>query len=145
MKLPIVALALVSLAMLTGCASTAISVRDAKPVPADEVYAFQSKPAGESGKITVVRDSGAIGSGCDIVVYVDRRKAGKIGTSQRASFYLSPANINLGAGLAGSGLCAGAAIRTISASVQANKESLYRISGDMSGFYIGIGPYVDYN
>jgi len=84
-----------------------------------------------------------VGSGCDIVVYVDGRKAGKIGTSQRASFYLPAGNINLGAGLAGSGLCAGAAIRTISASVQANKESLYRISGDMSGFYIG--PYVDYN
>ena len=52
-------------------ASSAISVRDAKPVPADELYAFQSKPKGDSGKITVVRDSEAVGSGCDIVTYVD--------------------------------------------------------------------------
>jgi hypothetical protein len=129
--------------MLAGCASTAISVRDAKPVQADEVYAFQSKPSGESGKITVVRDSGAVGSGCDIVVYVDGRKAAKIGTGQRATFYLPPGSPNIGAGLAGSGLCAGAAIRTIAAKVQLGKESLYRISGDMAGFYIG--PYVDYN
>ncbi|WP_307987982.1 hypothetical protein [uncultured Pseudomonas sp.] len=140
MRILIGALAVASLA---GCASSPIPVSQAKPVPSDELYAFQSKPAGESGVITVVRDSGMVGSGCDIVVYVDGRKAGKIGTSQRASFYLPPGNINMGAGLAGSGLCAGAAIRTISASVQANKESLYRISGDMSGFYIG--PYVDYN
>lgn len=101
-------IAAVAVAMLAGCASSAISVRDAKPVPSDEVYAFQTKPAGESGKITVVRDSGAVGSGCDIVVYVDGRRAAKIGTGQRATFYLPPGSPNLGAGLAGSGLCAGA-------------------------------------
>ncbi|OPB16868.1 hypothetical protein BFW91_01935 [Pseudomonas fluorescens] len=136
-------IAAVAVAMLAGCASTAISVRDAKPVPADEVYAFQSKPGVDSGKITVVRDSGAVGSGCDIVVYVDGRKAAKIGTGQKATFYLPAGSTNLGTGLAGSGLCAGAAIKTISANVQAGKESLYRISGDMSGYYLG--PYVDYN
>ncbi|PHN32145.1 hypothetical protein [Pseudomonas sp. ICMP 460] len=136
-------IAAVAAVMLVGCASSAISVRDAKPVPSDEVYAFQTKPAGESGKVTVVRDSGAVGSGCDIVVYVDGRKAAKIGTGQRATFYLPPGSPSLGAGLAGSGLCAGATIRTIAATVQPGKESLYRISGDMAGFYIG--PYVDYN
>lgn len=128
--------------MQTGCASTAISVIDAKPVPRDELYAFQTKPAGDSGKITIVRDSGMVGSGCDIVVYVDGRKAAKIGTGQRVSFYLPPGTPSIGAGLAGSGLCGGAAIRTISANVRSGKESLYRISGDMSGFFIG--PYVDY-
>jgi hypothetical protein len=132
-----------AVALLPGCASTAISVRDAVPVPADEIYGFQSKPSGESGKVTVVRDSGAVGSGCDIVVYVDGRKAAKIGTGQRATFNLPSGTTNLGAGLAGSGLCAGAAIRTIAATVRSGKESLYRISGDMAGFYIG--PYVDYD
>lgn len=136
-------IAAVAVVMLAGCASSAISVRDAKPVPSDEVYAFQTKPVGESGKITVVRDSGAVGSGCDIVVYIDGRRAAKIGTGQRATFYLPPGSPNLGVGLAGSGLCAGAAIRTIAATVKPGKESLYRISGDMAGLYIG--PYVDYN
>lgn len=139
MKLIVGALAVV---LLAGCASSAIPVSQADPVPRDELYAFQSKPAGESGKVTVVRDSGMVGSGCDIVVYVDGRKAAKIGTGQRASFYLPPGNPSIGAGLAGSGLCGGAAIRTISANVQSGKESLYRISGDMSGFFLG--PYVDY-
>ncbi|WP_433739003.1 hypothetical protein [Pseudomonas putida] len=139
MKLIVGALAI---ALLAGCASSAIPVNQAEPVPQDELYAFQSKPAGESGKITVVRDTGMVGSGCDIVVYIDGRKAAKIGTGQRASFYLPPGTPSIGVGLAGSGLCAGAAIRTIPASVQNGKESLYRISGDMSGFFIG--PYVDY-
>lgn len=131
-----------ALVMLAGCASSAIPVGDAAPVPADELYAFQSKPSGKSGKVTVVRDSGMVGSGCDIIVYIDGRKAAKIGTSQRASFYIPPGSSNIGAGLAGSGLCVGAAIRTISATVNQDQESLFRISGDMSGFYIG--PYVDY-
>jgi hypothetical protein len=130
------------LLLLTGCASTAIPIGQAEPVPRDELYAFQNKPAGESGSVTVVRDSGMVGSGCDVVVYVDGRKAAKIGTGQRASFYLPPGNPSIGAGLAGSGLCGGAAIRTISANVKSGKESLYRISGDMSGFFIG--PYVNY-
>lgn len=127
---------------LAGCASSAIPVNKANPVPRDELYAFQAKPTGESGKVTVVRDSGMVGSGCDIVIYVDGKKAAKIGTGQRASFYLAPGTPSIGAGLAGSGLCGGAAIRTISASVQSGKESVYRISGDMSGFFLG--PYVDY-
>jgi len=131
-----------SVALLAGCASSAIPVTQAEPVPQDELYAFQSKPAGDSGKVTVVRDSGMVGSGCDIVVYVDGRKAAKIGIGQRASFYLPPGTPSIGAGLAGTGLCGGAAIRTISANVQNGKESVYRISGDLSGFYIG--PYVDY-
>jgi len=45
--------------------------------------------------------------------------------------------------LAGSGLCGGMAVRSITGRVQAGEESLYRISGDMSGVYIG--PYIDYN
>jgi hypothetical protein len=135
-------IAAIAAAVLAGCASSAIPISQADPVPRDELYAFQTKPAGESGKVTVVRDSGMVGSGCDIVVYVDGRKAAKIGTGQRASFYLPPGTPSIGAGLAGSGLCGGAAIRTISANVQSGKESLYRISGDMSGFFLG--PYVDY-
>ena len=57
-----IVIAVVAMAMLAGCASSAISVGDAKPVPMDELYAFQSKPSGESGKVTVVRDSGAVPS-----------------------------------------------------------------------------------
>jgi hypothetical protein len=137
-----VLLGTLAVALLAGCASTAIPVNQADPVPADELYAYQTKPKGDSGKLTVVRDAGMVGSGCDIVVYIDGRRAAKIGTSQRASFFLPAGTANIGAGLAGSGLCAGAAIRTISANVSNGKESLYRISGDMSGFFIG--PYVDY-
>lgn len=131
------------LALLTGCATSATPVQKAEPVPQDELYAFQAKPTAESGRLTVIRDSGALGSGCDIVVYIDGAKAAKVGSGQRATFYLQPGQPNLGIGLAGSGLCGGMAVRSITGRVEAGEESLYRISGDMSGVYIG--PYIDYN
>lgn len=131
------------LALLAGCASSAIPVEEAKPVPNDELYAYQSRPAGQAGTLTVVRDSGFVGSGCDAVVYIDGVKAAKIGTGQRATFFLPPGNPNIGVSFAGSGLCMGVAVRTITGKVQAGAESLYSISGDMSGIYIG--PYVKYN
>ncbi|MEC4022200.1 hypothetical protein VSO52_05285 [Pseudomonas fulva] len=131
------------LALLAGCTTSAISVQQAEPVPSDELYAYQSRSGSTSGALTVVRDSGALGSGCDIVVYVDGKRSAKVGPGQRATFYLPPGQPNLGIGLAGSGLCGGMAVRSITGSVEAGKETVYRISGDMSGVYIG--PYINYN
>lgn len=133
----------VAVAVLAGCVSSAISVREATPVPGDELYAFQIKPRGDSGTVIVLRDSGAVGSGCDVVVFIDGKRAAKLGTGQRASFHLPPGQPSIGIGLANSGLCGGMAVRTIVGNVQNGKESIYRISGDMSGIYIG--PYVNYN
>uniref|UniRef100_UPI001E4CD47F hypothetical protein n=1 Tax=Pseudomonas putida TaxID=303 RepID=UPI001E4CD47F len=133
----------VGLALLAGCTTSAISIQQAEPVPSDELYAYQSRSGSSSGALTVVRDSGALGSGCDVVVYVDGKKSAKVGPGQRATFYLPPGQPNLGIGLAGSGLCGGMAVRSITGSVEAGKETVYRISGDMSGVYIG--PYINYN
>lgn len=139
MKLFLGALTLV---VLAGCSTSPMSARDADPVPSDELYAFQGKTASTTSRITVVRDGGFVGSGCDLVFYIEGRRAAKIGPGQRASFYVEPGAVNLGTGLAESGLCAGAAIRTISANIKPGAESQFRISGDMSGFFLA--PYVDY-
>lgn len=129
--------------VLAGCATSPTAVQTAEPVPQDELYAFQQKPHGQSGTMIVVRDSGALGSGCDVVVYVDGKRAAKIGTGQRATFYLPPGQPNLGIGLADSGLCSGMAVRSITAKVAAGETTTYRISGDMAGVYIG--PYIEYH
>lgn len=129
-------------ALLAGCSSNPISISEAKQAPRDEIYAFQSTPAGSYGKITVLRDSGLNASGCDFVVYVDGKKSAKLGSGERASFLLSPGSYSVGVGLAGMGLCAGQAIRTVSTNVTSQKESILRLSSDMTG--ITIGPYVEY-
>lgn len=89
-----------------------------------------------------MRDGGINTSGCDFVVYVDGKKAAKLGSGEKASFLISPGTYNLGVGLAGVGLCAGQAIRTISVNVTDKKDSIFRLSSDMTG--ITVGPYVEY-
>jgi hypothetical protein len=127
---------------LSGCATSPIPVSEAKPVPFDEIYGFQNKATPNSGRLTVFRDGGLVGSGCDVVLYIDGKRAAKIGPGQRASFNLPEGEVDLGTGLADSGLCSGAAIKTVASNIKPGKESIYRISGDMQGFYLG--PYVDY-
>lgn len=131
------------LALLTGCATSVTPLGQATPVPKDEIFGHQTKLQGPSGTLTVVRDSGLQGSGCDVVVYIDGKKAAKVGPGQRASFYLPVGRPDIGVGLADSGLCAGMSVRSISGNVRADMDSVYRISSDMSGVYIG--PYLDYN
>jgi hypothetical protein len=130
-------------ALLAGCSSNPISLTDAKQAPRDEVYAFQSVPAGSYGRIIVLRDGGINASGCDFVVYVDGKKAAKLGSGEKASFLLTAGTYNLGVGLAGVGLCAGQAIRTISINVIDKRDSIFRLSSDMTG--ITVGPYVEYH
>ena len=141
MKLIVGALAV---ALLAGCSSSQISVREAKPVPRDELYAFQKKSANASSQIVVVRDGGILGSGCDVIFYIEGRRAAKIGPSERASFYYEPGSVNLGIGLADSGLCTGVAIKTISANLKPERQSQFRISNDVSGGLF-LAPYVDYS
>lgn len=137
----IIATGLITLAV-GGCVSAPMPFSEAKPVPAEEVYGFSDAGAKESGSVTVFRDSGFVGSGCDVVFYIDGQRAAKIGPGQKATFKLPAGEVNLGTGLVESWLCAGAAIKTIAANVKTGKEAIYRINGDMQGFYLG--PYVDY-
>ncbi|WP_259744919.1 hypothetical protein [Pseudomonas protegens] len=130
------------MALLAGCFSNAIIVQQAKQAPKDQLYAFQARPAGAYGAITVLRDGGINASACDFVIYVDGKKAAKLGSSQKVTFYVKSGALNLGVGLAGSGLCMGQAIRTMAAEAVADRETIFRVSSDMAGTYIG--PYVEH-
>lgn len=137
----IIAAALFAVA-LSGCATSPMQLSEAKVVPSDEVYGFKSNITQASGSLTVFRDDGFLGSGCDIMLYIDGQRAAKIGPGQKVTFNLPAGEVNLGTGLADSGLCSGAAIKTLSANIKQGKSSTYRINGDMQGFYLG--PYVEY-
>jgi hypothetical protein len=123
-------------AAMAGCSSDAINISQTTAVPADEVYAFQSRPSGPSGQVTVMRDGGVYGAGCDVVVYVNGKRAAKLGTSERVTFYLPAGAVSLGVGLTETGLCTGAVVRTIAQSVSAGGEKRYRISSDINGWVI---------
>ena len=126
---------------LGGCATSPIQVSEARHVPASEMYAIKSQDVQDPGRLTILRDDGFVGAGCAAVFYIDGQRAAKIGPGQKASFILPAGEVSLGAGLAESGLCAGAAIKTVTANIKPGREVIYRINWDTQGFYLG--PYVE--
>lgn len=132
----------VLLLALGGCATSPMRVSEARPVPASEMYAIKSQGTQDPGRLTIFRDDGFDGAGCDVVFYIDGQRAAKIGPGQKASFVLPAGKVNLGAGLAESGLCAGVAIKTVAANIRPRKEVIYRINWDTQGF--NLDPYVEY-
>lgn len=128
---------------LGGCETLPMQVSEARPVPANEMFPIKSEDAQDtedSGRLTIFRDDGFVGAGCDAVLYIDGQRAAKIAPGQKASFVLPAGKVNLGTGLAESGLCAGAAIKTVAANIKPRKEVIYQINWDTQGF--SLGPYV---
>lgn len=126
---------------LGGCETSPMLVSEARPVRASEMYAIKIEDAEDSGRLTIFRDDGFVGAGCDAVFYIDGQRAAKIGPGQKASFILPAGEVKLGTGLAESGLCAGAAIKTVAANIRPRKEVIYQINWDSQGF--DLGPYVE--
>lgn len=131
-----------AIAALAGCSSNAITIKQTTPASTDALYAYQAKPSGPSGRVTVMREGGIYGAACDVVVYVNDQRAARLGTSERATFNLSPGKATVGVGLTDSGLCGGAEVRTIPVDVPLNGEKRYRISSDINGWLIT--PYAEH-
>ncbi|AWM95203.1 hypothetical protein DJ564_19190 [Pseudomonas sp. 31-12] len=127
---------------LGGCVTSPMRVSDARQVPPDKMYAIKSQGTEDPGRLTILRDDGFVGAGCDAMFYIEGQRAAKIGPGQKASFLLPAGEVNLGTGLAESGLCAGAAIKTVVAKIKSGKEVVYRINWDTQGF--DLGPYVEH-
>ncbi|WP_460163674.1 hypothetical protein [Pseudomonas sp. S2_F03] len=136
------ALTILAAVALAGCATTPTPINVAEQVPADAIYGFQSKPVADSGKITIVRDSGMTGSGCDLTIYIDGKRAAKMASGQKVSLYVESGSRNLGVGPEFSALCGSAAIRTTPTEIRPGQDYLFRLSGDMQGFYLA--PHIDY-
>jgi hypothetical protein len=94
-----------ALALLAGCATSPTPSGEARQAPLSQVVAYQSKPSGAYGTLQVIRDSGHTGSLCSMAVFIDGKQAAKLDPGQKASFYLSPDSVSLGAAYTGSGIC----------------------------------------
>jgi hypothetical protein len=92
---------------LVGCATSPIPAEKAARVPSERVFKFQSKSASESGSILVTRDTGFMGAGCFLGLYIDGVLAAKFDPGESASFFVPVGERLVGVGGAsGAGLCA---------------------------------------
>ncbi|WP_145490799.1 hypothetical protein [Yersinia rohdei] len=90
---------------LTGCSTSLVPVNQAKDIPQDRL--LKHKTALESGaQLTIVRDSGIVGSACYAVVYVDGSPSAKLETKEKTTLFLEPGEYSIGVNLDGTGLCA---------------------------------------
>lgn len=94
-----------AIAVLAGCATSPTPSSEAKQAPASQLMAYQSKPSGSFGVLQVIRDSGHTGSMCSMAVFIDGKQAAKLDPGQKASFYLPPEAVSVGAAYTGSGFC----------------------------------------
>jgi hypothetical protein len=94
-----------AVALLAGCSTSPTPSSEAKQAPPSQLMAYQIKPAGAFGVLQVIRDSGHTGSMCSMAVFIDGKQAARLDAGQKASFYLPPETVSVGAAYTGSGMC----------------------------------------
>lgn len=132
----------ITIGLMVGCSTSQINFNNAHPIPESEITAFN--PKGAPVTVMVVRDSGLLGSGCDMGVYIDGVLAARLGSGESVGLAVPPGSVVLGVAPTGAALCSGGmnAVRATEVTVVAGKVKAFRISGDMSGFYIQ--PHIMY-
>lgn len=136
MKLIVGALAVV---LLAGCSTTPIPLGQATPVPKDRVFSHQVEPSEPFGTIVVARDTGSMGGGCFLAVYLDGEVAARIDTGEVVKFRVPAGDHLVGMGIdkKGGGLCSFTdMMKEQSASLKPGQVRLFRVGGDQAGFDI---------
>jgi len=96
-------------ALLSACATRPTPVAEVQPIPADRVVAFEAADAGaDSARLTFIRDKGMINSGCYAGLYINGTLAGRVGTSETATFTVPSGEVQIRVARdpQGRGLCA---------------------------------------
>lgn len=92
------------LLFISGCATQSVKLSDAIPVPADRIYMADTKSE-DFAEVTIIRDSGFIGSGCYASIFIDGELATKMSQTEKVSFRVKEGGHILGMTLRGRGLC----------------------------------------
>ena len=95
------------LLLLSGCATTPVSINDAKQTPSDRVLAFQTQDANKTAVLIVIRDEGFIGSACYYGLWINQKLAARVDVAEYSKFYVEPGEIllRIGRDPEGKGLC----------------------------------------
>lgn len=126
--------AIIGVALLSGCATTGVSPIQTGDAPANRVYldAF----SGDGYRIKISRDSGQMGSMCFTQVFVDGKIAADIGLAESAMFKVSPGEHVLRASpTQASSLCR----KIYSASQFQMQVTINGMPGDVKAYRYGFG------
>ena len=120
-------------ALLAGCATSPVPIKNAVAVPPERVLAYQKDVPG-TGILSVTRDSGHTGSLCSVGLFVDGKVAALLKPGERVSLHVPAGTVVVGAAYQGSGICGmGADRQEREAIVSGGKVKNYRISTSGDG------------
>lgn len=120
-------------ALLAGCATSPVPIKNAVVVPPERVLAYQKDVPG-TGTLSVTRDSGHTGSLCSVGLFVDGKVAALLKPGERVSLHVPAGSVVVGAAYQGSGICGmGADRKEREAIVSGGKVKNYRISTSGDG------------
>jgi hypothetical protein len=120
-------------ALLAGCATSPVPIKNAVAVPPERVLAYQKDVPG-TGTLSVIRDSGHTGSLCSVGLFVDGKVAALLKPGERVSLHVPAGSVVVGAAYQGSGICGmGADRQEREAIVSGGKVKNYRISTSGDG------------
>lgn len=121
----------VVLAVLSGCATQPIPTSEAALVPDSRIHdRALLQPLPGTGSITVKRDSGFLGSGCNTSVYANGALIAQLAPSEKITFHMPEGKHVLSAWP--NNPCGGG-LTEVEASVNANKPLTYRIGSANNG------------
>ncbi len=115
--------------LLTGCATTPVSLSEAIPIPADRQLLFGSASASTS-PVIITRDVGILGTGCATRVTVDGKLAALIRSGEKLTLNLPSSTVVVGA--EPDGICGGGLVE-IEAKPQGTEPLLFRIASEEGG------------
>ena len=102
--------AIIAVLTLSGCSGLikthAVSETHAGKVPTERLYAFQVPQEGYV-PVTIIRDSGMLGSACFLSVEINRKLAARFDTGEAATFFVpNKVEFSVAGDPQGRGLCA---------------------------------------
>lgn len=110
---------------VTGCATQPVSNTDAKPVPEKRILNKEIiKQADGTGKVILKRDTGYMGSACNIRVYADGKEIADLSAGEIISIYPLVGEHIFSAWP--KGVCGGGMVE-ISGNVTKDKTLMYRV------------------
>ena len=127
-KLLIIALAALG---AVGCTTSPVSSERATPVPKERMLAF-TEPNPDYAKVQIIRDSGALGSGCYFAVMYRQTILARFDTSEKGIFYLPEGDWKFAVTRDPDGnlLCGADDLNPVfeTQHIRKNQENLFRIS-----------------
>ena len=117
---------------LIGCATSPVSPDKAKIVPKDRLFAYQDIIS-DGAQLTVVRDSGYLGSGCYSGFYLSGKRVASLDVGERADFYIPPGEWILGIKGEGAVCLSDGYLTEKKISIKSKQHKAVRIYSNISG------------